>query len=72
MTNRDMVKSTPATDTAKVSAQVPNEAPLPPMPADEDGRRPTTDEEPVDSPQPNRDITRKPPPEGEIGLTTKR
>lgn len=68
MTNREMVK--PAAKPG--AAQTPNARPLPPMPADGDSRTPTADEEPIDSPQPNADVTRKPPPEGGIGLTTKR
>ncbi len=67
MTNRDMVK--PSADEA---GQTPKAAKPPPMPADEDGRRPTTDSEPVDSPQPNASVERKPPGPGEIGLTTER
>lgn len=70
MTNRDMVK--PGLGSEQAPNQAPNAAPLPPMPADEGSRTPTTGEEPTDSPQPNPDIGRKPPAEGEIGLTTKR
>ena len=67
MTNRDMVKPP-----APGQEQKPNAAPLPPMPAPEDSRTPTTAEEPIDSPQPNADHERAPPAKGEFGLTTKR
>ena len=70
MTNRDMVK--PDLKPTAGPAQEPNRRPLPPMPADEDSRTPTTDREPIDSPQPNASAERSPPAEGEIGLTTKR
>lgn len=72
MTNREMVK--PAAGEAEVSQTVqrPNEARLPPMPADGDSRTPTTGVEPADSPQPNFSPERRPPAKGEIGLSTKR
>ncbi len=65
MTNRHMVKPEAA---AKPPAA--NDTPLPPMPAPEDSRTPTTREEPIDSPQPNASAKREAPAPGEIGLST--
>lgn len=65
MTNRHMVKPDVA---AKPQAR--NDTPLPPMPAPEDSRTPTTREEPIDSPQPNASVKRESPQPGEIGLST--
>jgi len=64
MTNRDMVKPGPKPE--------PNAAPLPSMPAPEGSARPTTDREPIDSPQPNASVERDPPDRAKIGLTTDR
>lgn len=65
MTNRNMVN-----DGAKNVA--PNETPLPPMPAPEDSARPTTREDPIDSPQPNASAKRDAPDAHKQGLATKR
>lgn len=67
MTNRHMVK--PSASAKPVAA---NATPLPPMPAPEDSPRPTTREEPIDSPQPNASDKRGPPAPGAIGLATER
>lgn len=68
MTNRDMVKGAAGAD----PVQVPNVAPLPPMPAPEDSARPTTREEPIDSPQPNASAKRDAPGPDKQGLATER
>lgn len=68
MTNRDMVKGKAGADPVEVS----NLAPLPKMPAPEDGDGPTTREDPVDSPQPNASATRDAPGPDKQGLATKR
>lgn len=68
MTDRAMVKAKAGTD----AAETPNVAPLPPMPAPEDGDTPTTREDPIDSPQPNASAKRAAPGPGEHGLATKR
>ena len=68
MTNRDMVTGKAGAD----PVQAPNVAPLPPMPAPEDGAGPTTREEPVDSPQPNASAKRDAPGPVKQGLATKR
>lgn len=65
MTNRHMV------NTANPKVQ-PNEAPLPPMPAPEDAKRPTTRQDPIDSPQPNASAKRDAPAPGKLGLSTER
>lgn len=65
MTNRNMVNG----NARKVE---PNEAPLPPMPAPENAARPTTQEDPVDSPQPNAAAKRGEPAPGKLGLSTER
>lgn len=73
MTNRHMVK--PAASAKSHSGEAvprPNATPLPPMPAPEDSRTPTTAEEPIDSPQPNASAERAAPAPGEIGLATTR
>jgi hypothetical protein len=67
MTNRNMVK-----DPGERPAQKTNTPPLPPMPAPEDSTRPTTREEPVDSPHLNASLKREAPAPGEQGLSTKR
>ncbi|KQT49263.1 hypothetical protein ASG52_09885 [Methylobacterium sp. Leaf456] len=67
MTNRHMVKPDAA---AKPSAA--NRTQPPPMPAPEDSRTPTTQEEPIDSPQPNASAKREAPKPGEIGLAAGR
>ena len=65
MTNRNMVnKANPA--------ETPNTPPLPPMPAPEDASRPTTREDPIDSPQPNASAKRDAPSAEKQGLATKR
>lgn len=65
MTNRNMVNTTnPAVE--------PNTAPLPPMPAPEDAKTPTTTEDPVDSPQPNASAKRDAPSAEKQGLATRR
>lgn len=65
MTNRNMVnKANPA--------EQPNTAPLPPMPAPEDAARPTTQEDPIDSPQPNTSAKRDAPSAAKQGLATRR
>ena len=68
MTNRDMVK----VDAGTAPAVKPNTPSLPPMPAPEDSARPTTREEPVDSPHLNASLKREAPEPGEQGLSTKR
>ena len=68
MTNRNMVKD----ETGPGSTVTPNTPPLPPMPAPEDSTRPTTREEPVDSPHLNASLKREAPEPGEQGLSTKR
>lgn len=65
MTNRNMVN-------AGAKSVAPNEAPLPAMPAPEDAARPTTHEDPIDSPQPNASAKRDAPDEQKQGLVTKR
>ncbi|MCJ2014660.1 hypothetical protein [Methylobacterium sp. J-076] len=65
MTNRNMVNG----EAAKVE---PNTAPLPPMPAPEDASRPTTREDPIDSPQPNASAKRDAPDSEKQGLATRR
>jgi hypothetical protein len=65
MTNRNMVK-----DPGTGPAPEPNTPPLPPMPAPEDAARPTTREEPVDSPHLNASLKREAPAPGEQGLST--
>jgi len=80
MTNREMVKGAVAKGAAAERATArdrtdlpqPNATPLPPMPAPEDSRTPTTDQEPVDSPQPNASAKRAPPSERRPGLATER
>ncbi len=88
MTNRYMVKrSLVAKSVAKSAAESaagstsahgmadlpePNRTPLPAMPAPEDSLTPTTNEDPVDSPQPNASAKRGPPGSGELGLSTRR
>ncbi|GJE60022.1 hypothetical protein MPOCJGCO_2131 [Methylobacterium trifolii] len=68
MTNRAMVTG-PAEDD---NGQRPNTKPLPPMPAAEDSPTPTTDREPIDSPQPNASVERAAPDAQRQGLATKR
>lgn len=68
MTNRHMVKPSLAAKPAGSPQTEPNGTPLPPMPAPEDSRTPTTREEPIDSPQPNVSAKRDAPAPGEIGL----
>ncbi|MGU3664636.1 hypothetical protein ACLBX9_10670 [Methylobacterium sp. A49B] len=68
MTNRNMVKD----GAGRSPALEPNTPPLPPMPAPEDSARPTTREEPVDSPHLNASLKREAPEPGEQGLSTKR
>jgi hypothetical protein len=68
MTNRNMVKD----GAGQNPAVEPNTPPLPPMPAPEDSARPTTREEPVDSPHLNASLKREAPEPGEQGLSTKR
>lgn len=68
MTNRNMVKDTGGA----APAVTPNTPPLPPMPAPEDAPRPTTREEPVDSPHLNASLKREAPAPGAQGLSTKR
>lgn len=65
MTNRNMVNG-------KAPKVEPNRAPLPPMPAPEDASRPTTREDPIDSPQPNASAKRDAPGPDTLGLSTKR
>jgi hypothetical protein len=65
MTNANMVNR----EAAKVK---PNTPPLPEMPAPEDAARPTTREDPIDSPQPNASGQRAAPDEHKQGLATKR
>lgn len=73
MTNRHMVKpAAAAKPPGGQEAPQPNAHPLPPMPAPEDSRTPTTREEPIDSPQPNASAKREAPAPGEIGLATER
>lgn len=76
MTNRYMVKRSLVAKSGAVARAnglpEPNTAPLPAMPAPEDSRTPTTDQEPVDSPQPNCSAKRSPPNSGELGLSTRR
>ncbi|CAO4177356.1 Fibronectin-attachment protein (FAP) [Methylorubrum aminovorans] len=76
MTNRYMVKRSlmakPASANGVSSLPEPNRSPLPAMPAPEDSLTPTTNEEPVDSPQPNASAKRGPPGSGELGLSTRR
>ncbi len=68
MTNRDMVKG----EAGAAPVQVPNVTPLPPMPAPEDADRPTTRQEPIDSPQPNASAKRDAPSADKQGLATRR
>ncbi|KAB1070392.1 hypothetical protein [Methylobacterium planeticum] len=70
MTNREMAKGAVGPEAA--AAPQPNTRKLPPMPAPEDSATPTTDEEPIDSPQPNASIERDPPAPGHSGLSTDR
>lgn len=73
MTNRHMVKAAASAKPGPAdAAPQPNRTPLPPMPAPEDSRTPSTGEEPIDSPQPNASTKREPPAGGEIGLATER
>ncbi|HEV2541614.1 MAG TPA: hypothetical protein VGU70_02500 [Methylobacterium sp.] len=76
MTNRYMVKRSlmakPAPADGVSGLPEPNRSPLPAMPAPEDSLTPTTNEEPVDSPQPNASAKRGPPGSGELGLSTRR
>ncbi len=69
MTNREMVKGAVEHGDA---GQHANAQALPPMPAPEDSPTPATREEPIDSPQPNASVKRRPPEDGEMGLTTRR
>lgn len=69
MTNREMVKGAVTDESA---APRPNATRLPPMPAPEDSATPTTDLEPIDSPQPNASAGRAPPDAEKSGLATKR
>lgn len=69
MTNRHMVKPTVLAEAGRMPE--PNRTPLPPMPAPEDSRTPTTREEPIDSPHPHA-TTRHAPKAGELGLSTDR
>lgn len=68
MTNRAMEKGQTGAD----PVVAPNALPLPPMPAPEDAERPTTREEPIDSPQPNASAKRDAPGPGKDGLATER
>ena len=68
MTNSAMVKD----QTGAEPAVAPNAPPLPPMPAPEDDERPTTREDPIDSPQPNASAKRDAPGPGKGGLATER
>lgn len=68
MTNRNMVKGSVGAN----PAETPNAPPLPAMPAPEDGDRPTTREEPIDSPQPNGSSKRAAPGPDRQGLATER
>ncbi|MER2267276.1 hypothetical protein [Methylobacterium oxalidis] len=71
MTNRDMAKG--AAGARPGAAPEPNRHPLPPMPAPEDSKTPTTNEEPIDSPQQsNASIKRAPPSPSRPGLGTDR
>ncbi|MGA4552804.1 hypothetical protein [Methylorubrum aminovorans] len=76
MTNRYMVKRSlmakPASANGVSGLPEPNRSPLPAMPAPEDSLTLTTNEEPVDSPQPNASAKRGPPGSGELGLSTRR
>ena len=76
MTNRYMVKRSlmakPAAANGVSGLPEPNRSPLPAMPAPEDSPTPTTNEEPVDSPQPNASAKRGPPGPGELGLSSRR
>ena len=80
MTNRYMVKASliakaggpPTGVSGGTSLPEPNRTPLPAMPAPEDSLTPTTNEEPIDSPQPNASLKRNPPGPGEVGLSTDR
>jgi hypothetical protein len=65
MTNANMVNR----EAAKVA---PNTSPLPEMPAPEDAARPTTREDPIDSPQRNESGQRAAPDEHKQGLATRR
>ena len=65
MTNANMVNR----EAAKVA---PNTPALPEMPAPEDAARPTTRQDPIDSPQPNESGQRAAPDEHKQGLATKR
>ncbi|GJE41782.1 hypothetical protein F6X53_18120 [Methylobacterium soli] len=69
MTNREMARGAAA---GAARAPQPNTQPLPPMPAPEDSATPTTDVEPIDSPQPNASVKRDPPAPGRPGLATER
>ena len=70
MTNREMARGAVEADAAR--APQPNKRALPPMPAPEDSPTPTTDAEPIDSPQPNASVKRDPPAPGRSGLATER
>ncbi|MGN7123177.1 hypothetical protein [Methylorubrum thiocyanatum] len=80
MTNRYMVKASliaksggPPTGVSDgTGLPEPNRTPLPAMSAPEDSLTPTTNEEPIDSPQPNASLKRNPPGPGEVGLSTDR
>lgn len=72
MTNRDMVKPPREGMTSGMPEPKPNATALPPMPAPEDSTTPTTDREPIDSPQLNASAERDPPGPGQIGLSTNR
>ncbi|KMO32603.1 hypothetical protein VQ02_23070 [Methylobacterium variabile] len=66
MTNKSMVSREAAAHPE--TAPAPNGGALPPMPAEEGSPRPTTLEEPHDSPQPNPQFGGKP----KGGLTTRK
>lgn len=70
MTNRSMVKQ--AIASVPEAGPQPNATPLPAMPAPEGSATPTTDQEPVDSPQPNASVKRSPPSADRPGLGTER
>ncbi|MCJ2007326.1 hypothetical protein ACFZ8E_16490 [Methylobacterium sp. HMF5984] len=70
MTNREMVSG--AAKVSPEAAPKPNTRALPPMPADEGSATPTTQVEPIDSPQPNASAGREPPSAEKSGLATKR
>lgn len=70
MTNREMAKGAAAAGPR--AAPAPDRQPAPPMPAPEGSPGPTTDREPVDSPQPNASVKRAPPDAEHGGLATER